>query len=223
MILLFLTFILLIIINKKAKRKMNKPSAKKIRKLKKVIYVYNDIDDNKQTILENTQQIKEFKKVPIDEYFISFHQQENHDMGKEDININLFYIDLDEIKKTIKNMYIAVKEYRRLDFGGKLLYLDNQINTYELKLEGCDKFMNSLIGIEDEIVTKIDKNKLKIAYNQALLNRKEIIENKPKQDLKPLIDKIKKHRQFLLNYIHEKMNILVEKYNIHINPFKLNP
>ena len=70
---------------------------KKTRKLKKVIYVYNNIDGNNidgnnNNVLENNQQIliKEFKKVPTDEYFISLNKQENHEMGKEDININIF-------------------------------------------------------------------------------------------------------------------------------------
>lgn len=203
---------------------MNVLSEQKKRKIKKAnnVKITSVIDDNDNINNNKTPIIREFRKVSIDEYFVSLNQQENHDMLKEDININLFYVNINEIKKIIKNMYLAVKEYKRLDFGGKLLYVDNQINNYGLKLECCDKFIDYLISLDNEVVTRVDKYKIKLAYNQTIINRKEIIKNKPKENIQPIIEKIKEHRLFLYNYIHEKMNILIEKYNIHINPFRFN-
>ncbi len=193
----------------------------------------SDEDDDGKSI--NDIEIKNFhkneeveeeedEKTPFQEWkdklYVKFsceiHILESEDMEKEDININKFYEDFELIKAYLKDMFNKAKEYKELDFSGRLLTYEIHKNSYELNVNKCNNYLNLIKDeTKDKLLTTREDKKAKREYNSTIKELKSL----KKIDENEKLEKIIKYRKYLFSIIEQKKKYLKLTYNIIYDPF----
>ncbi len=192
----------------------------------------DDEDDNKSINdieLKNFQKKEEKEEVedertPFQEWkdklYVKFscelHILENEDMEKEDININKFYDNLNLIKLYIKDMYDKAKEYKELDFNGRILTYEINKNSFELNVNKCNSYLNLIKDeTKDKLLTTKEEKKAKKEYNSTIKELKSL----KRIDENEKFEKIIRYRKYLFSIIEQKKKYLKDTYNIIYDPF----